>query len=596
MEKAPEDHSSDRGLLEPLEKTELEIRYIPILCAAPLVLAESQGLFRRYGLQVRLRTSPGWSGVKEAMVYGHAEAAQMLSPMPLAVAAGIDGRPRDLKLCLIQNVNGQALTLASRHRGLQRVEEMRGFRFGVPYEYSMHNYLLRHLLAAHGIDPDRDVSIEEVAPPRMPNYLEQGRLDGVFAPEPFNQIAVDRGVGFVFVLSRDIWDGHPCCGLVVQPALIRDCPRTFRALVRSVIEAQALLQRAEPAARERHARELASALGVADPRLVARALAGMFPDGRGGERQVRHHFGFAPDPWPQYGSWILAQMQRWGQLPGALDYDEVVAQVFEDTPARSIADGLGLGRPAPAPFEGAPLGRGQAAFAWMRELPFSKYRPERPAPRRLPLEPATREAIERLLSALAEVAAGEATFKLDGQDQDELGWLARMVGEVVRNLRFAREAASEQVKLEERARVQEKLIAAQRSVLTQLSTPILPLYEGILVLPLIGAVDQERAERIVASLLGAIGQHRAQVVVLDITALDDVDPELVSHLQMLCRASGLLGAKCLLVGTSPRNAAKLVALDADLGDLGRFRDLQGGLEHALSRLGLRISRTEPRRG
>ena len=142
-----------------LEKTELKIAFIPIVCSAPLIYAHSHGFFKKNGLNVELIPAPGWSGVKQLMVYCNFDAAHMLSPMPLACNLGIDGRKADIRLAAIQNVNGQALTLAIKHLGIKDVLDMKGFTFGVPYRFSMHYYLLCYFLAAHGVNPLKDVTI-----------------------------------------------------------------------------------------------------------------------------------------------------------------------------------------------------------------------------------------------------------------------------------------------------------------------------------------------------------------------------------------------------------------------------------------------------
>ena len=209
-----------------LEKPELRISFIPIICSAPLIYAHSHGFFEKNGLTVSLTCAPGWSGIKELMVHGVVDAVHMLSPMPLACSLGIDGKKAPIRLAAIQNVNGQALTLARRHLGIRDVHDMKGFVFGVPYRFSMHYYLLCSFLAENGVDPLKDVTIREVAPPRMPYYLEKGLVDGIFAPDPFNQIPVHRGVGFIYILSKDIWPGHPCCCLATSQELIDGCPQT----------------------------------------------------------------------------------------------------------------------------------------------------------------------------------------------------------------------------------------------------------------------------------------------------------------------------------------------------------------------------------
>src|SRR4051812_44341917 len=117
--------SRSRGALEidPLapEQDEIEIRFIPITCSAPLLYAQSQGLFERNGVRVNLRSAPGWSGIKQLMVHGKVDMAHMLTPMPLAVSLGLDGKQADLRLLAIQNVNGDSLVLARKHEALREV-------------------------------------------------------------------------------------------------------------------------------------------------------------------------------------------------------------------------------------------------------------------------------------------------------------------------------------------------------------------------------------------------------------------------------------------------------------------------------------------
>jgi nitrate/nitrite transport system substrate-binding protein len=74
----------------------------------------------------------------------------------------------------------------------------------------MHNYLLRYYVAEHGIDPDTDIQIRAVPPPEMVANLRADNIDGFLGPDPFNQRAVYDGVGFIHMLSKEMWEGHPC--------------------------------------------------------------------------------------------------------------------------------------------------------------------------------------------------------------------------------------------------------------------------------------------------------------------------------------------------------------------------------------------------
>ena len=290
---------------------------------------------------------------------------------PWLAASGSTAEKADIRLAAIQNVNGQALTLAKRHLGIRDVHDMKGFVFGVPYRFSMHYYLLCYFLAENGVNPLKDVTIREVAPPRMPYYLEKGLVDGIFAPDPFNQISVHRNVGFIYVLSKDIWAGHPCCCFATSQDFIDNCPRTYRAVLGSVLEAELALHRADVQERKAIAREMSvpQYLNQRDPVPVEESLSGDFPDGRGRHLTIPDRIDFIPQPWKEYGSWILSQMQRWAQLPGRVGYGEVVESVFQgDT--HELAEAFGFNGASKPPLEGIGPFVGKGAFSYMQEQPF----------------------------------------------------------------------------------------------------------------------------------------------------------------------------------------------------------------------------------
>ncbi len=139
----------------------------------------------------------------------------------------------------------------------------------------------------------------------------------------------------------------------------------------------------------------------------------------------------------------------------------------------------------------------------------------------------------------------------------------------------------------ERKRTQE-VIEAQRQALRELSTPIVPVLEEVLVLPLVGSIDTRRAQQVMETLLDAIGGHQAEVVIIDITGVPVVDTGVANHLLQVTRAAALLGAECVLVGISPDVAQTIVSLGVDLSGIATKADLQAGIEHALEKTGKRI--------
>ena len=99
---------------------------------------------------------------------GEYDAAHMLSPMPLAITLGVGAsRAVPWTMPAVENINGQAITLSMKHKDRRDPKDWKGFKFAVPFDDSMHNYLLRYYLAEHGLDPDTDVQIRAVPPPEM---------------------------------------------------------------------------------------------------------------------------------------------------------------------------------------------------------------------------------------------------------------------------------------------------------------------------------------------------------------------------------------------------------------------------------------------
>ena len=131
----------------------------------------------------------------------------------------------------------------------------------------------------------------------------------------------------------------------------------------------------------------------------------------------------------------------------------------------------------------------------------------------------------------------------------------------------------------------ERVIRQQQDSIRELSTPVLPVRERLLILPIIGVLDSERARQLTEQLLGGIRTHRAKVVVIDITGVPDVDEAVANHLVQTVDASRLMGASVIITGLSPEIAQTLVTIGVDLSKMDTIGDLQGGLEEAERLLG-----------
>jgi rsbT co-antagonist protein RsbR len=124
----------------------------------------------------------------------------------------------------------------------------------------------------------------------------------------------------------------------------------------------------------------------------------------------------------------------------------------------------------------------------------------------------------------------------------------------------------------------ERVIRRQQEAIRELSTPVLRVREGLLVLPIIGAVDTQRARQLTDALLDAVRAHRAQVVVMDITGVPVADATIANHLVQTVRAARLIGAETVITRVSAEVAEALVMLGVQVGALNTAVDLQGGLE------------------
>jgi nitrate/nitrite transport system substrate-binding protein len=328
-----------------LEKTSLKVGFIPITCATPIIMADPMGFYKKQGLDVEVVKTAGWAVIRDKTLNKEYDAAHMLSPMPLAISMGVGAAATPYAVPAIENINGQAITLAMKHKDKRNPKDWKGFKFAVPFDYSMHNYLLRYYLAEAGLDPDRDVQIRVVPPPEMVANLRADNIDGFLAPDPVNQRAVFDGVGFIHLLSKELWDGHPCCAFAASKEFINTNPNTYAALLRSIIEATAYAQKAEN--RKEIAGVIATPNYLNQPvTVVEQVLTGTFADGLGGVKKVPDRVGFDPFPWDSFAIWILTQMQRWGQIKGDVDYQKIAKDVFLATDAARLMKEAGLVPPA----------------------------------------------------------------------------------------------------------------------------------------------------------------------------------------------------------------------------------------------------------
>ena len=331
-----------------LEKSELNVGCVPITCATPIIMAHPMGFYKKYGLDVSVIKTAGWAVSRDKSLSGEYDAAHMLTPMPLAISLGAGSTQVPWTMPAVENINGQAIVLANKHKDKNDPKMWKGFKFAVPFEYSMHNFLLRYYVAEHGLDPDQDIQIRVLPPPEMVANLRADNVDGYLSPDPFNQRAVYDGVGFIHKLTKDIWDKHPCCAFAASKAFIEQNPNTFLALWKSILDAT------DFASVKTNRKEISKAIAPKNylnqpVTVLEQVLVGTYADGLGQVKKVPDRIDFDPFPWHSMAVWILTQMKRWGYVKGDLDYKKVAEEVYLATDAQKLMAEMDLQGPYATP-------------------------------------------------------------------------------------------------------------------------------------------------------------------------------------------------------------------------------------------------------
>ena len=357
---------------EDLEKSALRLGFVPLIDAAPLVVAKERGFFRRHGLDVTLVRQPSWANVRDNLAAGRLDAAQMLAPMPLAATLGIGARAVPMLTGLSLGLNGNAITVSTElhrrmreldpqamqqqpvpARALRRVldDDRRAGRpplvLAVVFPYSAHNYELRYWLATGGIDPEHEVQIRIVPPSAMVEALAEGRIDGYCVGEPWNAYAAHLGCGHTIVRSYQIWNNAPEKVLGVTREWAERHPRTHRALVRALIDVARWIDCPENRLETVHV--IAGESYVDAPvEVIERALAAS-PRGatspEAGTGAGTFYRSAATFPWRSHAVWFVTQMLRWGQVEPPLDIARLVEAVYRTDVYRDAAAELGVPTP-----------------------------------------------------------------------------------------------------------------------------------------------------------------------------------------------------------------------------------------------------------
>ncbi|MGY2733327.1 CmpA/NrtA family ABC transporter substrate-binding protein [Sphingomonas sp. UYP23] len=363
--------------------TPFRIGFLPLVDAALPILARELGFAEDEGIALELVRDMSWATVNDRLLYGHSDAAHLLAPLAIATTLGL-GRPATpLSVPFVLGLNGNAITLrpdlaaqvtavgapgdvaviGARLAIVAQAARERGtpLRFGVVHRYSSHNYMLRYWLIGCGIDPDRDISIVTVAPPFAADALAAGEIDGICVGEPWNSVAVDRGVGVIVAVTSQIWLRGVEKVLAMRTARMEEDPDLTHRLLRALYRAGIAF--VDPERRE----EIAAILAGPDyldgsATLIGHAISDRIVFAQGAAPIDVPDFMFqhreaANFPWVSQAAWLYAQMCIAGHAaPNPADYD-AAQRVFRPDVYRAALRPLGVPLPgASSKLEGGIAG------------------------------------------------------------------------------------------------------------------------------------------------------------------------------------------------------------------------------------------------
>ncbi|MCA0357466.1 MAG: ABC transporter substrate-binding protein [Proteobacteria bacterium] len=328
--------------------SDLRLGFIPLTDCAPLAVAKVMGFFAEEGLEVALSREASWATVRDKVSLGALDGAHMLAPMALAVTEAGEG---EIIAPLALNQNGSAVTVsnaladamraadpASLEGPLVTAETLAGvvaarrargeppLTFAVVFPASMHNYLLRYWLAQGGVDPDQDVRLVVIPPPRMVEQMRAGAVDGFCVGAPWNAVAEAEGVGRTLITASRFWPSGPDKVLGMAARFADARPDDLKACLQAVMRAAAWAD--APENHETLVELLARPEWVgAAPDAIARALTA----------EIVFHRQGAGLPRVEHGLWLVSQMIRWGQVAPDIDPEALVRRVYRPDLYRAAA-------------------------------------------------------------------------------------------------------------------------------------------------------------------------------------------------------------------------------------------------------------------
>jgi nitrate/nitrite transport system substrate-binding protein len=350
------------------EVTTAKLGFIALTDAAPLIIAKEKGYFDKYGMTgVEVVKQASWPVTRDNLELGSGgggiDGAHILSPMPYLMALGKatkSKQPLPMYILARLNTNGQAISVAETYKDLkigtdsaplkEAFAKMKAGgkenKVAVTFPGGTHDLWMRYWLAAGGIDPNKDVSVNPVPPPQMVANMKTGNMEAFCVGEPWNAQLVNQKLGYTALVTGELWKDHPEKALGMRGDWVDKNPKAAQAILMAVIEAQQWCDKDE---NKEEMCKIISAnkwLKVPTKDILAR-MQGTIDYGNGTVKEkfpeaMKFWKDNASYPYKSHDIWFVTEDIRWGYLPTDTDVKKIVDQVNRSDLWKAAAQALGV--------------------------------------------------------------------------------------------------------------------------------------------------------------------------------------------------------------------------------------------------------------
>jgi nitrate/nitrite transport system substrate-binding protein len=327
------------------ETSTMRFGMIALTDCAPIVMAHELGLFKKFGIESTISKEASWAVIRDKLTLGENQATHMLIGMPFSSTMGLAGSPvKPLIAPWVLNRNGQAITLNNKLKmaGVKKPSDIvplaaKAKAAGDPLTFAMtfppgtHAMWIRYWLASGGINPDKDVNLITIPPAQMVANMKVDKMDGFCVGEPWNNRAIEDGIGFTAITTQQMWKDHPekVCAFTEEFAMKN--PKTVKAVLKALHLASVELDKMEN--RPKFAEVISRPAYInCPPAIILERLMGKYEYGDGRVEQDPYYMIYSSRntnyPHQIYGKWWLTQFRRWGMVKDAPDYNALPKRVL----------------------------------------------------------------------------------------------------------------------------------------------------------------------------------------------------------------------------------------------------------------------------